>query len=107
MALIVKTTFSSSSTTRTLSCSGIARRPLNRQRDHERCAATNAAAHAHRPAMTLHDALRYPQPKASPLPWSGREERLEDLGDELVRDPLAGCAHRDLDGIPSEDLRLG
>src|SRR6267378_7241324 len=58
IALIVTTTLSSSSTTRTLGCSRIARRPLDRQRDHEGRPATHTAAHAHGPAMALHDALR-------------------------------------------------
>src|SRR6266513_1437643 len=107
MALIVTTTLNSSSTTRTLSCSGIARRPLDRQRDHECRPAPHSAAHAHRPAVALHDALRNPEPEPGPLPRFRGEERLEDLRDEIVRDPLAGVAHLDLHGIPSENLRLG
>src|SRR5438132_702695 len=106
IALIVTTTLSSSSTTRTLSCSGIAWRPLYRQGDHECRPPAEAAAHAHRAAVTLHDALGYPQPKTGPLPGFRREERLEDLGDELVRDPVARVAHLDLDGIASEELGL-
>src|SRR2546428_998572 len=106
IALIVTTTLSSSSTTRTLSCSGIARRSLDRQRDHERRPATHSAAHSHRPPVTLHDALRHPEPQPGPFPGLRGEERLEDLRDELVRYPLAGVTYLDLDGIPSEDLRL-
>src|SRR5438105_10380715 len=107
IALMVTTTLSSSSTTRTLSCSGIARRSLDRQRDHERRPPTHSAAHAHRPAVTLHDALRHPEPEPGPFPGLGGEERLEDLRDELVRYPLAGVTYLDLDGIPPEDVRLG
>src|SRR5438094_2446304 len=107
IALIVKTTLSSSSTTRTLGCSGIARRSLDRQGDHECRPATHSAAHAHRPAVTLHDALRHPEPQPGPLTGLRGEERLEDLRDELVRYPLAGITNLDLDGIPPEDLGLG
>src|SRR5438105_5073231 len=57
IALIVTTTLSSSSTTRTLGCSGIARRSLDRQSDHEGRSATHATADAHRSAVALHDAL--------------------------------------------------
>src|SRR6266581_3002294 len=98
MALIVTTTLSSSSTTRTLGCSRITRRSLHGQRDHERGPPTDAAAHAHRATVALHDALRNPQTETSAFAWLGREERLEDLSEELVRDPLAGVAHLDLNG---------
>src|SRR5438093_4396818 len=107
MALIVTTTLSSSSTTRTLGCSRIARRSLDRQRDQERRPTTNTAAYPHRPAVALHDALRYPEPEAGPFPWLRREERLEDLGEQVVRDALAGVLHLDLDGVAPEDLRFG
>src|SRR6266849_9241996 len=107
MALIVTTTLSSSSTTRTLGCSRITRRSLHRQRDHEGRSPTQAAAHAHRAAVALHDALRHPESEPGPLPGLGREERLEDLGEEVVRDAFAGVAHLDLDGVAPEDLRLG
>src|SRR6266850_4530395 len=107
MALIVTTTLSSSSTTRTLGCSRIARRSLDRQRDHEGRAATEAAAHAHRAAMTLHDALRDPQPEAGALARLRREEWLEDLRQKVVRDALPGVAHLDLDGVATEELCLG
>src|SRR2546430_15746421 len=99
MALIVMTTLSSSSTTRTLGCSRIARRSLDRQRDHEGRPAADAAAHAHRAAVALHDPLRDPEPQAGALPGLRREERLEDLREEIVRDSLAGVAHLDLHGI--------
>src|SRR5713101_4648263 len=107
MALIVTTTLSSSSTTRTLGCSRITRRSLHGQRDHEGRSPTDAAAHAHRAAVTLHDALRHPQSEPGPLPGLRREERLEDLGEKIVRDSLAGVAHLDLDSVATEHLGFG
>src|SRR3989442_2822447 len=90
IALIVTTTLSSSSTTRTLGCSRIARRSLDRQGDHERGPATHVTAYAHGPAVALHDALRDPEPEPGPFPRLRREEWLEDLSDELVRNFLPG-----------------
>src|SRR6267143_5213411 len=104
MALIVTTTLSSSSTTRTLGCSRIARRPLDRQGDHEGRPATHTAAHAHGPAMALHDALRYPEAEPGPFPGFRREEWLEDLRDELVRYSVPRVAHLDLDRVATEEL---
>src|SRR5438093_2349511 len=107
IALIVTTTLSSSSTTRTLGCSRIARRSFDRQGDHEGGPAAHAAPHAHGSAMALHDALRNPEPEPSPLPGLRREEWLKDLGDELVRYAVPGVADLDLDGISTDDLRFG
>src|SRR5438309_3199651 len=107
IALIVTTTLSSSSTTRTLGCSRIARRSLDRQSDHESRPTTDPAAYAHGPAVALDDALRNPEPEAGSLPRLRREERLENLSDELVRDSLPGVTNLDLDGIAPEDLRFG
>src|SRR5437899_9522459 len=91
MALIVTTTLSSSSTTRTLGASRIVW-PFDRQRDHERRAASHAAAHAQRPAVPLHDPLRDPEPETGPLPRLRREEGLEYLLEDVLRDPLARVA---------------
>src|SRR3989440_12445536 len=99
MALIVMTTLSSSSTTRTLGCSRIARRSLDRQRDHEGRPAANAAAHAHRSAVTLNDSLRPPEPEAGALSGFRGEERLADLGEEVVRNSLTGAPPLDPPGI--------
>src|SRR5438477_3987235 len=107
MALMVTTTLSSSSTTRTLGCSRITRWSLDRQGDHEGRPATDPAAHAHRAAVALHDALRDPESESGPLAGLGREERLEDLGEHIVRNPLAGVAYLDLHGLASDDLGLG
>src|SRR6185503_1307075 len=107
IALIVTTTLSSSSTTRTLGCSRITRRSLHWQRDHEGGAAADAAADAHRAAVALHDALRHPEPEAGALAGLRREERLEDLSQKLVRDSLPGIAHLELHGIATQDLSLG
>src|SRR5438093_149207 len=107
IALIVTTTLSSSSTTRTLGCSRIARRSLDRQSDHEGGTAAHAAAHAHGSAVALHDALRNPEPEPGPLPGLRREKWLKDLGDELVRNALPGVADLDLDSVATEDLGFG
>src|SRR5207245_8156758 len=107
LALSVTTRLSSSTTTRTLGCSRITWGSLHRQRDHEGRPSTDAAAHAHRAAVALHDALRHPESEPGPLARLGREERLEDLRQKVVRNPVARVAHLDLDGVASEDLGFG
>src|SRR5207244_12637569 len=81
--------------------------PPPRQRDRERGPAADTASHAHRATVTLHDTLRDPEPKARALPGLRREERLEDLRQDVVGDALAGVAHLDLHGVAPEELRLG
>src|SRR4029077_4763712 len=107
MALIVTTTLSSSSTTRTLGCSRITRRSLHGQRDHEGGPPTDTAPHAHRAAVALDDALRDPESEPGALAGLRGEERLEDLSEEIGRDPFPCVAAPGLDGVAAEELRLG
>src|SRR5579884_4355554 len=72
---------------------GIGRWASDRQRDGEGGAAAGAAADADVAAVVAHDPERHPEPQDGALPLAlGREERLEDVRDVLLLDPLAGVA---------------
>ena len=67
---------------------------------------TQPATHAHRAAVILHDRLRDPESEPGALAPLRGEERLEDLREHVVRDPLARVADLDLHPLASNELRL-
>src|SRR5438067_261712 len=105
IASIVVATLASSSTTST-QVSAIAGRSTERKRDRERRALAFPAAHAHRPAMPLHDAVRDPETKTRAALGLRREERLEDPALRLGVHAHPAVPYLDADGVEGQRLAL-
>src|SRR5688500_455553 len=104
IACIVTATLSSSSTMRMRS-RAIARRPSDRERDAERGALADAAAHLQAAAVALDDPVRDPQPEPRALLTLRGEERLEDVRHVLLRDAAAAVTDLDLDRVGAQEAR--
>src|SRR5438094_4297805 len=85
IAAIVTRTFGSSSTTSTRAGALLLIRLLRGQCDQERGPAAGTAAHLELAAVVLDDAQAHPEPEPGSLGLLGRVERLEDVGNVLLR----------------------
>src|SRR6185503_6139646 len=100
IASIVVATLSSSSMTSTVaSVTRRLRRPRDRERDDERRSLAGAAAHLHRAAVALDDAVRDPEAESGALLRLRREERLEDPRLRLLIHAHAAVLHLDAHGV--------